>query len=64
MKYIDWVKGVIDGSIIPLARVKSYAQKPVNTLCDTKNSTKGKPLGKVCHFPQGNKTQKPKPSSR
>ena len=58
MKYIDWVKGVIDGTIIPLTRVQSYSQKPVNTLCDTKNSTKRRPLGKVCHFPQGSSTKK------
>ena len=62
MRYIDWVKGVIDGSIVPLTRVKSYSQKPVNTVCDTKNLTERKPLGKVCRFPQENKTQKPKPT--
>ena len=58
MRYIDWVKGVIDGSIVPLTRVKSYSQKPVNTVCDTKNLTKRKPLGKVCRFPQGSSTKK------
>ena len=58
MRYIDWVKGVIDGSIVPLTRVKSYSQKPVNTVCDTKNSAKRKPLGKVCRFPQGSSTNK------
>ena len=58
MRYIDWIKGVMDGSIIPLPRVKSYTEKPVNTLCDTKNSTKRRPLGKVCRFPQGNSTNK------
>jgi len=58
MKLIDWINGVIDGSIIPLPRVKAYSHKPVNTVCDTKNSTKRKPLGKVCHFPQGNLTKK------
>ena len=58
MRYIDWVKGVIDGSIVPLTRVKSYSQKPVNTVCDTKNSTKRKKLAKVCRFPQGNSTKK------
>ena len=58
MKLIDWINGVIDGSIIPLPRVKSYSHKPVNTLCDTKNLTKRRPLGKVCRFPQGNSTNK------
>ena len=55
---IDWINGVLDGTIIPLARVKTYTEEPVNTLCDTKNSIKRKPLGKVCHFPQGNLTKK------
>ena len=55
---IDWINGVIDGSIIPLPRVKSYSQKPVNTLCDTKNSTKRKKLSKVCRFPQESLTNK------
>ena len=58
MKLIDWMNGVIDGSIIPLPRVKSWSHKPVNTVCDTKNSTKPKPLGKVCRFPQGSSTKK------
>jgi hypothetical protein len=58
MKMIDWINGVLDGTIIPLARVKTYTVKPVNTLCDTKNSTKRRPLGKVCHFPQGSSTKK------
>ena len=58
MKLIDWINGVIDGSIIPLPRVKSYSHKPVNTVCDTKNSTKRKKLAKVCRFPQGNLTKK------
>ena len=57
---IDWINGIIDGSIIPLPRVKSYSHKPVNTLCDTRNSNKRKKLAKVCRFPQGNKIQKPK----
>ena len=57
---IDGINGVIDGSIIPLPRVKSYSHKPVNTLCDTRNSNKRKKLAKVCRFPQGNKIQKPK----
>ena len=60
---IDWINGVLDGTIIPLARVKTYTVKPVNTLCDTKNSTKRKPLGKVCHFPQGSLTKKRKPTT-
>ena len=58
MKMIDWINGVLDGTIIPLARVKTYTEEPVNTLCDTKNSTKRRPLGKVCHFPQGSSTKK------
>ena len=55
---IDWINGVLEGSIIPLPRVKTYTEKAVNTVCDTKNSTKRKPLGKVCRFPQGNSTNK------
>ena len=55
---IDWINGVLEGSIIPLPRVKTYTEKAVNTVCDTKNSTKRKPLGKVCRFPQGNLTNK------
>ncbi len=55
---IDWINGVLEGSIIPLPRVKTYTEKAVNTVCDTKNSTKRKPLGKVCRFPQGSSTNK------
>ncbi len=56
MKYIDWVKGVIDGTIIPLPRVPSYQFKPVNSVCDSKNSKRK--LAKVCPFPQSNITKK------
>ena len=55
---IDWINGVLEGSIIPLPRVKTYTENAVNTVCDTKNSTKRKPLGKVCRFPQGSSTNK------
>ena len=55
---IDWINGVLEGSIIPLPRVKTYTEKAVNTVCDTKNLTKRKPLGKVCRFPQGSSTNK------
>ena len=55
---IDWINGVLEGSIIPLPRVKTYTEKAVNTVCDTKNSTKRKKLAKVCRFPQGSLTKK------
>ena len=55
---IDWINGVLEGKIIPLPRVKTYTEKAVNTVCDTKNLAKRKPLGKVCRFPQGSSTNK------
>ncbi len=56
MKYIDWLKDVISGKIIPLPRVKTYDPKTVNSVCDSKKLKK--PLGKVCHFPRPHSTKK------
>ena len=60
--YIEWLKGVVNGTIIPLPRVKAYSFKPVNTICGSKNSKKK--LGKVCRFPLGNLTPKKKSTTQ
>ena len=54
--WIKWAKGVIDGTIIPLPRVKAYSFKPVNTICDSENLKQK--LGKVCRFPPPPSTKK------
>jgi hypothetical protein len=56
MKYIDWVKDVMSGKIIPLPRVPTYQFKPVNSVCDSEKLKK--PLGKVCRFPPPPSTKK------
>ena len=38
MKYIDWIKDVMSGKIIPLPKVKTYDPKAVNTICDYEDS--------------------------